>query len=42
MGHAVRCPRGVPGATFPEFEREDEKEHVGETAEYGAESGRSE
>lgn len=31
----------VPGTTFPEFEREDEKGHVGETAEYGAESGRS-
>lgn len=42
MGHTVLCLRGVPGTTFPEFEREDEKGHVGETAEYGAESGRSE
>ncbi len=42
MGHAVPCRRIVPGTTFPEFEREDEKGHVGDTAEYGAESSRSE
>lgn len=42
MEHAVSCRLVVPGTTFPEFEREDEKGHVGETAEYGAKSGRSE